>query len=446
MAAGRLSKLQPGRRVVLRYDEDLWHERLLCWPVDRSTARWVVLTPDDDMYEEWLIGGEASQYRTIPLGARRPAVGGLRMHAFAESLDEAALLRVYQAGRREAEDIQTADGLRGEDLSLVHCWDGEEVELSALATARSAPLAPVPPAGGGRAASVGPLGGLSGDGPGDEIWVLAEDAAGATFGQTVMPSDPSQVQGSRAVTQLRPGDDDVIFCRRMRPADVPAFVARSRPGPPGGGAAPAGAALTVENEVGDDQDDARTLDVAYDDQGERWRPWRSVVQLGHENYYEDWPVEGPRTLQWLLKHIERTAGSPMQWYHRFLVESRISPTDRTAYEIQSLARMLEVAGSYDQLNLPSVAAFEILARRWQLLLDANSRDPGDSRFEDEDLWAGSSQKVLGIAPALSAHVASKTKEKAEMEKQRQSAKDLRLLQNGVPAAGPGAGGVAGRKK
>ena len=26
-----------------------------------------------------------------------------------------------------------------------------------------------------------------------------------------------------------------------------------------------------------------------------------------ENFYEDWPVEGPRTMLWMAKNIERTA-------------------------------------------------------------------------------------------------------------------------------------------
>ena len=135
---------------------------------------------------------------------------------------------------------------------------------------------------------------------------------------------------------------------------------------------------------------------------------------------------------WLMKHIDRSGGSPTQWYHRFLSEARISPTDRNAHEIQVLARMLEYGVCYHQLNLPSLCCFEVLARRWQLLLDANSRDPGEARFEDEELWAGFSQRAFGIAPQLTAHAAAKTKEKAEVEKQRHKAKELRVLAKAPP--------------
>ena len=168
------------------------------------------------------------------------------------------------------------------------------------------------------------------------------------------------------------------------------------------------------------------------EQTERWRDWRSAACQSDESYYEDWPLEGPRTMMWLMRHIERTGGSPMQWYHKFLAESRMSSTDRSAYELQVLARCLELAASYDQLNLPTLACFEVLARRWQLLLDANSRCPGNVRFEDEELWSGASHKTMGIAPQLVAHVAKRTKERAEVETQRQKAKELRALAKAPP--------------
>ena len=128
---------------------------------------------------------------------------------------------------------------------------------------------------------------------------------------------------------------------------------------------------------------------------------------------------------WMAKNIERTGGSPAMWYQKYLVENRISSSDRLSYELQAMCRLLEHAGCYDQLNLPSLACFEVLSRRMQLLLDAASRDPGEGRFEDEELWSGHQQRTAGIAPALTAHVAVRTKEKAEIEKQRQKAQDVR---------------------
>ena len=56
----------PGHRILVWYeDDDVWHERVLLWPshdvAGRSRDRWVVLTPDDDVYvEDYGPGGVAS--------------------------------------------------------------------------------------------------------------------------------------------------------------------------------------------------------------------------------------------------------------------------------------------------------------------------------------------------------------------------------------------------
>ena len=107
--------------------------------------------------------------------------------------------------------------------------------------------------------------------------------------------------------------------------------------------------------------------------------------------------------------------------------------DRTVYELQVLARILEYGASYDQLNIFNLVCFEVISRRIQLLIDANSRDPGAPVFEDDDVWSGGTQRAGGIAPHLSAHVASRIKDKAEVEKQRQKAKEA--LKN-IPADPP----------
>ena len=52
------SARMPGHRVLVWYsDDDVWHERLLLWPSRditgrRTRDRWVICTPDRDVYEE----------------------------------------------------------------------------------------------------------------------------------------------------------------------------------------------------------------------------------------------------------------------------------------------------------------------------------------------------------------------------------------------------------
>ncbi|CAK0801276.1 unnamed protein product [Prorocentrum cordatum] len=44
------SSLAPGRKVLARYDEDLWHVRVLLSRIEDT--RWIIYTPDRDLYEE----------------------------------------------------------------------------------------------------------------------------------------------------------------------------------------------------------------------------------------------------------------------------------------------------------------------------------------------------------------------------------------------------------
>ena len=55
------------------------------------------------------------------------------------------------------------------------------------------------------------------------------------------------------------------------------------------------------------------------------------------------------------------------------------------------------------------------------------------------MWSGQQQKAEGIAPVLTAHVASRLKEKAEIEKQRQKAAEVRGLAENPPNGNSAAG-------
>lgn len=257
--------------------------------------------------------------------------------------------------------------------------------------------------------------------------MTAEPSPLIALGSEVPHDEVLTSEGIKGLANVKKGNvSEIVYCRLVAVEDAASFVDSLRSEWAVPSKAPGQSTPIAE-------EDARTLSVLFDDHGDRWRDWKNAVSRSDENFYEDWPLEGPRTVLWLMKHVDRTGSSPTSWYNRFLSEARISATDRSAYELQTMARMIELAACYDQLNLPSLACFEVLARRWQLLLDANSRDPGDPKFEDEELWAGQAQRSFGIAPQLTAHVAARTKEKAEIEKQRQKAKELRALNKGPPA-------------
>ena len=59
--------------------------------------------------------------------------------------------------------------------------------------------------------------------------------------------------------------------------------------------------------------DVRVLEVDWDDQGGRFKPWRSVVAECWCETFEDWPIEGPSATLTFAKHIARQQQTPMAW-------------------------------------------------------------------------------------------------------------------------------------
>ena len=374
------------------------------------------------------------------------------MHRFTEIPSQRALRHFIIGAKKEAEE-RCRD--KGVDLPVHECayvWKGDKLNMTDLmATQRrvsvksAAPLLPLR-----RAAGAGSSRDLAPDDVEEEreeplvkapladkldkhdkagfVWLVAEHSVLGDLGSEVASKLVSSAQGDKGIAKLSKGNfSENVFVRQVAVEDAHDFVEKLKDGWRKLLEGDASLPLSKGTATPEVADDARTLPVKFDEHGERWRDWRVTVGKSEENFYEDWLLEGPKTVLWLMKHVDRTGGAPMAWFQRFLTESRISATDRSAYELQTLARIFELGACYDQLNLPSLACFEVLSRRWQLLLDAISRDPGDPKFEDEELWAGQSQRSFGIAPQLTAHVATKTKEKADVEKQRQKAKELRAL-------------------
>lgn len=141
----------------------------------------------------------------------------------------------------------------------------------------------------------------------------------------------------------------------------------SRP-PPTRAAPPPGVdgfrrALNPERADDSSAQEVRTLPVLYDAQGERHRPWRDVAAALESDRFEDWPISGPRTMQWLAKFWARQGASPSQWLDRHLQAHPYQASDRSIHELRCIAEVMEMAGGYDQLNLAGLGSFELLARR-----------------------------------------------------------------------------------
>ena len=58
-----------------------------------------------------------------------------------------------------------------------------------------------------------------------------------------------------------------------------------------------------------------------------------------------------------------------------------------------------------QLNLASLAVFEHMARRWQLIMEAHADNPFQPDYEAADYFAGTRTERMGVAPELKTFVA-----------------------------------------
>eukprot|EP00974_Lingulodinium_polyedra_P000748 71172-Lingulodinium_polyedra.AAC.1 len=52
-------------------------------------------------------------------------------------------------------------------------------------------------------------------------------------------------------------------------------------------------------------EEARVLALRCSPAGDRLRSWSSVEESAREEAFADWPVAGPRTVQWCLGFLKR---------------------------------------------------------------------------------------------------------------------------------------------
>ena len=133
-------------------------------------------------------------------------------------------------------------------------------------------------------------------------------------------------------------------------------------------------------------EDARILQVDYDAQEERHKEWKVAWQESASYSFPDWPHEGPLATLHMMKMMMRAGGSPRAWLQSWARYKQIPEQDRIMHELRTLVDAVEYGGSYDQLNLPSLAAFECITRRIAAIIGC--------------LWSWGPEPRLGRGPNL----------------------------------------------
>ena len=249
-----------------------------------------------------------------------------------------------------------------------------------------------------------------------QVWMSMEKTAHTAVGDIIDDADVQMAIGVRGVAQLSSSEFFVYRVDECRAKDALREILR--------------AMVTEWREAGlvDEDVDARVLPIIYAGGRieKRYRRWREVADAVTEEAFDDWPLEDQvRSADWLIQQIGKVDRGPIEYVEAYLSKHSYQPSDRSQYELRCLSEILEVAGCYDQLNLSSLAFVEMLSRRWQMIVDAHSRNPLAPNYEASEFYSGSRRERQGIAPMLSAHVARTMKDESEIDKQRNKAREAR---------------------
>ena len=455
---GAASSWMPGQSVLIWFSDDtVWHERVLLWP--GLKGHWWCLTPDDDMYEEDLSGG-SEPTKTVALGENFGIPADLlepvyrfdtypnmdRLRSEMRKAHSESIAKYADAGA--AVPARMRDHL-GVVVSLDSFFNGSFVKgrLNAkTAPAGAAAAVPAGAAAGGLLPSTAQLMGPVAALPLDFVWVAAEFVGTTRPGQEVSLNPSTDfVLGPR--TALARRGREWLRCDLVKVEDALNFGADLRSkyrrwldetagtltvpdlfGPPEREPPAAdAAALAVGEEAA--PSDIRTLWLDYDEQGIRFKEWRKVLAESTENIgYEDWPHDGPGTVMHMLSHMFKFGGDPKQWLERWSRSKGVQDGDRVMHELRVLMDILWYGGTYDQLNLTSLASMETASRRIQSIVDAYST--GGSAGPDwgnSKLFSGYKSPDDLVSPLLRSWAAKKGKEEVELHNARSKMRELRTV-------------------
>ena len=313
-----------------------------------------------------------------------------------------------------------------------------------------------PPSDGGGPAPLGPpLPAPAGPPPFEDgtRWVVSEPGLFKATGSPVPAGAVMATWGGRGVAEIH---GDLLPVQLVPDADICGYAALkgsayelasrgadgaltdlgTRLGLLAAGAPPRGTDTPPAAAVGpEDPGDVRTLWVDTDPQQGRYKSWRSVVYESFPASYSDSPVEGPSSAMHILRHSERHGGNIRMWLDVWARSKNIGSSERVYHELSVLCETLYVGGTYDQLNMPSLVSFEVIARRIQSIVDAYSGDPSRPQRANARLYSGVGSALDMVAPDLKHYVAKKAKDEAEVESMRTRARNLPLTADALAAGG-----------
>lgn len=394
----------PGSIVYVDYGEipACIHTRLVLMHIDDPAAPGdhLICTPDRDIYVEQLDNGNGDFtgfHPGLANGMPPPGINPAHIYGFGP-LTPADYTDLLEQGRIEGARERAARGLV------------------------AAPVAPVVPP---------PVP------PGNLVWVIAECVEGRKLGERVVPPPGIPVSGTWGLMDITDKNNVTKPCliHQIAESDVPGFCdERTRL---------CRLAESVEGEDRASGEDVRTLAVKYGLNGERSRNFRESIHEMQVCEFDDFPFE-PRTTYDYLKAISSISESATAQHHMWVGASRLAEGDRSTFEDEVLARVLDLAVCYDNLNVTNFASMELLCRRRQLISDAHANGGGAPSYLGAEHYMGQTCKQGGgiVVPALTDFVAKKMQAQSQIMKEKRKLAEAKGGKKGNPKAAPKGGAAA----
>mmetsp|Transcript_102511 Transcript_102511/g.330659 ORF Transcript_102511/g.330659 Transcript_102511/m.330659 type:complete len:439 (+) Transcript_102511:461-1777(+) len=255
-------------------------------------------------------------------------------------------------------------------------------------------------------------------------WYAVEKASGVAPGDRVPSPAASLRRGHRGLSECVPSQ--FVCARRMTDADLKEFMMHFKLG--GGHSSLTSATLSS---------DARTLPVLSTAVG-RHREFSSLAELCEEELFDDFPLTGPRTAHWCLNFLRRRH-TPTDHHMSFRTMARLGSDAWGMGEHEQLLKMVELAGSFDQLDLSNLAWAEMAFRRIQVIEWVHHErvregEASGDRLSPEE-WAAFSGTTkagdtLMVCPQLLSHMKGVVETDVQIMKSVRKAREERELKRG----------------
>lgn len=407
---------QCGDRLLIFYrTEVVHHERIVLSPA--VPPNYYIVTPDGDMYAEPLSPPPLTSVHRLPANRTLPR-GVLRRNCF--MFEPCSFGRDLSAAKVQ---VLADEGRRFGNLDRIAAGLPPTIVPGALVAGLGGAAAALPP---GVPAAGLPLPAV----PLDAQLVSMECVHDLKIGSPIEAIECMGSFGSRHIVRTAAGH--VVLARVVPVVELPALVegaaAAMRP-------APAAAKVDTPRAAAE-LEDARTLPVRYDLRGERHREVRDAVDRMAETAFTDWPIKGPRTAKWVLRYGVENGCSLSHMHVQWKAALKLTEADHGVTFHESICRVLHLATTYDQLNIPELACFEALARslqmvHWKWRERAISSGPGG--LDDASYFffgSDSSRGKLCIAPAMQDYITDELHKEALASKEARQAREERALLRG----------------